>query len=231
MRADLDYAGNHLHAESVYKHLEKYTDWYNLRPDRATMSKSDDTRTFIIERTAELFNRKGFAGTSLSDITDATQLTKGSIYGNFANKDEVALAAFDHNLKQVNAVLDQELSKHTTAKGKLLAYGNIYANFTDYPFPGGGCPVLNTATEADDTHPALKKKARAALNGWKKKIESVVAMGIENGEFRKGTDPEQVALTIIALIEGTMLIAETLGKQAYRKTIMQSLDQFIRQLK
>jgi len=38
-------------------------------------------------------------GTSLSDMTDATGLTKGSIYGNFNSKDEVALAAFDHNLK------------------------------------------------------------------------------------------------------------------------------------
>lgn len=195
------------------------------------MSKSDETKAYIIERTAELFNRKGFAGTSLSDMTQATELTKGSIYGNFANKDEVALAAFDHNLKQVNDVVIQEISKHPTAKGKLLAYVKVYANFEEYPFPGGGCPVLNTATEADDTHPALRKKAKAAINGWKKKIESIVSAGIENGEFRKDTDVERVALTIIAMIEGSMMIACTLGKPAYRKTIMESLDQFIRQLK
>jgi TetR/AcrR family transcriptional repressor of nem operon len=37
---------------------------------------------------------KGYSGTSMSDITAATGLTKGSIYGNFENKDEVAIAAF-----------------------------------------------------------------------------------------------------------------------------------------
>jgi TetR/AcrR family transcriptional repressor of nem operon len=60
-------------------------------------SKSDRTRQFIIGSTANLFNMKGYAGTSLSDITGAFGLTKGSIYGNFANKEEVALAVFDYN--------------------------------------------------------------------------------------------------------------------------------------
>ena len=59
------------------------------------MSKAEKTRQFIIEKTAPIFNKKGFAGTSLSDMTEATGLTKGSIYGNFADKDEVAMAAFD----------------------------------------------------------------------------------------------------------------------------------------
>ena len=58
------------------------------------MSKAERTKNFIIEKTAPLFNMKGYSGTSMSDITAATGLTKGSIYGNFENKDEVAIAAF-----------------------------------------------------------------------------------------------------------------------------------------
>ena len=45
--------------------------------------RSEKTRQFIIETTASLFNKKGYAGTSMSDLTEATKLTKGSIYGNF----------------------------------------------------------------------------------------------------------------------------------------------------
>ena len=47
------------------------------------MSKAKRTKWYIIEKTAEIFNKKGFSGTSLTDLTSATQLTKGSIYGNF----------------------------------------------------------------------------------------------------------------------------------------------------
>ena len=48
-----------------------------------TISKSDRTKQFIVEKTAPVFNEKGYAGTSLTDLTNATRLTKGSIYGNF----------------------------------------------------------------------------------------------------------------------------------------------------
>jgi AcrR family transcriptional regulator len=65
------------------------------------MSKAEKTRQFIIEQTAELFNKKGYAGTSLSDITSATGLTKGSIYGNFENKDEVAKEVYLYNSKRL----------------------------------------------------------------------------------------------------------------------------------
>ena len=58
-------------------------------------SKSSRTKQFIIEKTAPVFNAKGYAGTSINDLMIATGLTKGNIYGNFENKDEVALAAFD----------------------------------------------------------------------------------------------------------------------------------------
>ena len=143
------------------------------------MRKSDQTREFIIEQTAPIFNKKGYVGTSLTDMTEATNLTKGSIYGNFESKDEVALAAFDYNLGKVNSILSQEVSKHRTAKEKLLAYAKFYTQYPDYPFPAGGCPILNTAIEADDTHPELKRKVAAAINSWKKKIVEVLEMGIE----------------------------------------------------
>src|ERR1700752_4274548 len=98
------------------------------------MSKAEITKAYIIEKSAPIFNTKGYAGTSLNDMTEATGLTKGSIYGNFANKDEVALAAFDHNLQKVSSIINGEMAKHATAKEKLLAHVAVYENFFKYPF-------------------------------------------------------------------------------------------------
>src|SRR6185503_15648150 len=103
------------------------------------MTKAANTRKFIVEKTAPVFNKKGYAGTSLSDMTEATGLTKGSIYGNFSNKDEVALAAFDHNLQKVDAVFTGEMQHCTTYREKLLVYVKVYNDFQAYPFPVGGC--------------------------------------------------------------------------------------------
>jgi AcrR family transcriptional regulator len=194
------------------------------------MGKAARTKEFIIEKTAPIFNVKGYAGTSLNDITDATGLTKGSIYGNFTNKDEVALAAFDYNLQCVDDIISQEIRKQTTFKDKLFVYANVYENFLKYPFPVGGCPILNTAIEADDTHPALKEKAANAINGWKNKLIALIQKGIDTEEFRADVNAEQTALTIIAMIEGGIMITKLTGKLNYRKAVMQSVEKIIRDL-
>jgi TetR/AcrR family transcriptional regulator, transcriptional repressor for nem operon len=195
------------------------------------MSKTEQTKAFIIEKTAPLFNSKGYAATSISDITEATKLTKGSIYGNFANKDEVALAAFDYNMEKVVSILTREIAKHNSAMEKLMVYGEIYSNSERYNFPIGGCPILNTATECDDTHPALRKKVAASINTWKKVIIDILVSGIKAGEFSKNTDPEQAAFAIMALLEGSIMIARVTGNPAYNKLIKKSLEKYLEQLR
>ena len=190
------------------------------------MSKAEKTREFIVEKTAPIFNKKGYAGTSISDMTEATGLTKGSIYGNFANKDEVALAAFDYNWKRISDITRQEMEKKSTIKEKLLVYTE-YGKFINFPLPMGGCPVLNTAVEADDTHPLLKKKANEAFLTWKDKLTTLLEQGIRTKEFTTAIDPEQIALTIIAMIEGSIMIAKLSGKPAYRNAIMVSMRKMI----
>jgi AcrR family transcriptional regulator len=194
------------------------------------MSKAEQTRAFIIEKTAPVFNKKGYAGTSLTDLTMATGLTKGSIYGNFANKDEVAVAAFDFNLKKVNEIIRREIANDSSARSKLMTYVNVYENFSKYPFPDGGCPVMNTAAEADDTHPLLKQRASDALVSWKKMLKEILTDGIANKEFRKNTDAEQIAVTIIAMIEGAIMISGVTKKPQYRNVVMQSLKKMIQEL-
>jgi TetR/AcrR family transcriptional regulator, transcriptional repressor for nem operon len=187
------------------------------------MNKAEKTRQFIIEKTAPIFNMKGYAGTSLSDMTEATGLTKGSIYGNFSSKDEVAMAAFDYNVKKVNKIINDEISKRSTAKDKLLVHVHVYENFLKFPFPEGGCPILNTAIEADDTHPPLKKKVAEVIINWKNKLEEIIKKGIDDKEFKTSIDPERVAVSIIALIEGGIMIAKVTGKMQYRASVMQSI--------
>ncbi|MCW3465110.1 TetR/AcrR family transcriptional regulator [Chitinophaga nivalis] len=194
------------------------------------MNKAEKTRQFIVEKTAPIFNEKGYTGTSLNDMTNATGLTKGSIYGNFANKDEVAMASFDYNMQQVQQLIRQEVSRETTCKNKLLAYVKVYDQFLKYPFPAGGCPILNTAVEADDTHPSLKQKASDAFHTWKDAIAAIISKGITTREFHAHTDPEQAAVTMIALIEGAIMISKLTGKLQYKKTILQSVEKLIARL-
>ena len=195
------------------------------------MPKADETRAHIIEKTASVFNKKGFVGTTLSDMEAATGLTKGSIYNNFENKDEVALAVFDYNLKKVNDLIRKEMDKHHSAKEQLISYVKIYgANFSDSPFTSGGCPILNTAVESDDTHPQLKKKASNAVTAWMNKVANLIEKGIKQKEFRSSINSKETAAMIVASIEGAIMISRVTGRTDYLKSIMNSIKKIIEDL-
>ena len=60
------------------------------------MEKGRATRQRVIAQAAPVFNQHGFAGTTLSELMEATGLQKGGIYRHFAGKEQLALEAFDH---------------------------------------------------------------------------------------------------------------------------------------
>lgn len=191
------------------------------------LSKAERTRNFIIEATAGIFNTKGYAGTSMSDITEATGLTKGSIYGNFENKEEVALAVFDYNYGRVTKIIQQRMQEAHTCYDQLMVYARVYDRFSNNTFPQGGCPILNTAIEADDTHALLKEKAANAVLKWKKTIEDIIKKGVQTGEFKEGIDHTQLAVSIIALIEGGIMIAKVTNSQTSFHKVLNTVEMLI----
>lgn len=195
------------------------------------MSKAERTKQFIIEKTAPIFNAKGYAGTSLNDMMAATGLTKGSIYGNFGNKDEVALAAFDHNIQRVFLLLKTKINKQETIIEKLKVYTETYSNFFDIPFLSAGCPLLNTATEVDDTHPVLRDKVNEMIARWKNSLTNLLKKGIETKELKPDINIEEFVTVLVSLIEGGVMQAKVSGQITPLKITMQYLDKMILDLK
>lgn len=195
------------------------------------MSKAERTRQFIIEKTAPIFNTKGYAGTSMNDLMNATGLTKGSIYGNFENKDDVALAAFDYNFGTVVSYIKFKMDERSTIIDKLLVYPETYRNFLRLPFLKAGCPVLNTSTEADDTHPMLRKKVVNALKLWKTSVEKYIEIGIKKKQIKGDTNAAEFSAVLMSLIEGAVMQAKVTGTSTALNTTMAFLEKMIKDLK
>lgn len=196
-----------------------------------TISKAERTKQFIIEKTAPIFNEKGFVGTSMSDILEATGLSKGCVYGNFENKDEIALAAFDQNYKTIVSYLRKQVEVRPNMIDRLLVYPETYRIFLELPFLKAGCPILNTSTEADDTHPLLREKAIMALKFWKKAIEKSIETGIERKEIKASTNANEFSYILMSLIEGAMMQAKVTGNPEALTITMNYLEKMIKNLK
>ena len=195
------------------------------------MSKAERTKQFIIEKTAPVFNSKGYAGTSINDLMVATGLTKGSIYGNFENKDEVALAAFDYNFERVVTYIRNKMDARTSSIDKLLVYPETNRNFLKLEFLQSGCPINNTAAESDDTHPLLKEKAAKALQYWRERLENRIKIGIENNEIKSDINVNEFVSVLISLIQGSVIQVKVTGKIAPLNATMDFLERMILEIK
>lgn len=192
------------------------------------MSKAERTRQFIIERTAPVFNKLGYAGTSLSDLVEATGLTKGAIYGNFENKEDVALAVFDYNLGLVQEGQRGGTDSSHSVREQLLAMPHFYRQAFPRMQVRGGCPILNTAIETDDAPPAaLRQRVQASVRRWHQRLVLLIKQGQQSGEVRPEADADRYATLFIALIEGGILLARVADEAAPLHTSLDHVEHLI----
>ncbi len=193
------------------------------------MRKGDKTREHIIMKSAELFNRQGFAGSSLNHIIEAAGIQKGGIYRHFGSKDEIALEAYQYATRRVGERFDEALGNETSSAGKLLAFFRVYENVVDDPPFIGGCPMQNTAVESDDTHPLLRRRAQQSLEASLDRMTSIIAEGIRSGEFKPDVDAEALATFAFSLLEGGILLSKLEGSNRHMKMNMASFAAYLKQ--
>ena len=192
------------------------------------MGKRDITKRHIIEKTAKLFNQKGYAATSLQDLTQATGLTKGSIYGNFKNKDELALSSFAHNARlRKRSIIAELKSAGTSSLDRLLVYPRVFRKRWQEISKHGGCPIVNTSIDAADTHESLLQAVRDTIEDWRKAIKIYLQRGMQTGELRQDINVEKTAALIIGLVEGSMWMVRATGKTEDLNAILEHAESVI----
>ena len=189
--------------------------------------KGQRTRDHLIEVSAALFNKKGYAGTSVSDILDTAGYSKGALYRTFADKDELSHEAFKYNLSIMNKLLQDAIDKEDNYIDKVLAIPRYYKNIETNKFLEGGCPVLNTAIEADDTNYSLNKLASNAFKDWALMIEDNIRIGQANGGINKTVDAKKISIFIIATIEGSIAMVRSLQDYSVMKNNINILETLV----
>jgi len=193
------------------------------------MSKAEQTKQFIIEKAAPIFNVKGYESTSLADIQQATGLTKGAIYGNFSDKNELAIAAYEYSCSFISTRLNAAIDTATTSRQALLAYIGYYTENWQSVFKRGGCPMLNAAVEADDHLHFMRDSVRKSMKRIMKKLQTIIEKGQANKEFKTEIVAEEYATIIFSIIEGNILLAKIMNEPKYLKAAAQRITLIVEQ--
>ncbi|MBA3424827.1 MAG: TetR family transcriptional regulator C-terminal domain-containing protein [Rubrobacteraceae bacterium] len=186
----------------------------------ARTAKGQRTRRRIVERAAPVFNTRGYAGSSMSDLVRASGLKKGGLYNHFSGKEELALEAFDHAAALMRERFGSAMEGRDGTLDRLFAVVDAFGSLVEDPPVAGGCPVLNTAVESDDANPVLKERAREAMEVWLRLIGCLVKEGVASGELQPDADPRRTASVVVAALEGALMLSKLHDDPAHmRRTI------------
>ena len=164
------------------------------------------TRDRIIVATNELFRRQGYNGTSLSQISEASEATTGSIYHFFpGGKEALAVAVIETTgavYRELFVTMVAASDDPVTAFDDFFAAAAAVLGETDFLDP---CPIGTVAREVANTSEPLRLAAKAAFDGWTDAAhEHLRTAGVADDEAR------DLARQFVATIEGNFVLARTL---------------------
>lgn len=171
------------------------------------MRNAEITKELIIKESANLFNTQGYKATSISDITRATGLTKGAIYRHFENKSDLEQQALRSLAKLMFTELGGAIRNANTFLDKMEATFSFFEEYMHTPLYKGGCPLLNAATEVDDTNIVLRQQTFNMLAQLKASVQKIIENGIKNGQVKQETDVAFYATIFIATLEGGIMMS------------------------
>ena len=191
-------------------------------------SKAERTTAFIIETVAPVFIKHGYVGTSMSDLTEATGLTKGALYGNFENKEALALAAYEYSINKLLMAIDERLEIEGDSLDKLFSLTKFYRNYDVFTQELGGCPVLNMGVDAQDNNKLLAAAASETIKTIEGKIALVLEKGVNNNELHLPVTPLQFAKQFYTMLQGAVAMSTITRDRKYLMNTVAYLEVLVK---
>ncbi|MDX1458097.1 MAG: TetR/AcrR family transcriptional regulator [Marinobacter sp.] len=165
----------------------------------------------VLDAALKVFWKHGFLGTSLSELTKATNLNKPSLYGAFGDKKSLYLKALQRYLELQAERYGEALNAEENARKAVETYLIAIARMLTNPMLPGGCFVITGS--ADIGCPLMPSEAEEALKQALSGTETLLAERLvkaqRQGDLSKQADPERLAKLFFTVIAGLAVQAKS----------------------
>ncbi len=174
-----------------------------------TRQENPAAREKLLETAQNMMLAKGYTATSVEEICEASNLTKGSFFHYFASKDDLGKAVLDRYVNSVfQAAQNAPFMKKSDPLQRLNGYIDFMIEGSKDPSRRTSCLLGNFAQVLSDTHPEIRTQCAAHFKMWadtlKKELDAAKTVyGV------KGLDTGTLADHFIALFEGSLMLAKT----------------------
>ena len=176
--------------------------------DRPLTARGAATRDRIVQAAADLMYVKGVHATTLDDVRAATGTSKSQLYRHFPDKEALVHAVIALRGRQVIERETQRLGRLNSFSG-LVRWRNALVQANSLQNGAYGCALGSMASELADQD----EEARVSLGGLFRSWEELLAAGLRRmqakGTLRPDADPDQLAVGLMAALQGGYLLANT----------------------
>ncbi|EGE39896.1 TetR/AcrR family transcriptional regulator [Streptomyces griseus] len=162
-----------------------------------------------LQSALELFWRRGYEATSMTDLVEHIGIGRASIYATFGSKHELYLKALDRYTETHDPLLMSELSQPGPA---LPAVRTLVRRFAaEAASPEGrlnGCFVTNTAAELAPHDAAAGRRVEFSWEHIETLLHSALVRAQAQGELPEGRDPRALARMLLVLLQGVRIVGK-----------------------
>ena len=177
------------------------------------------TRARIVEEAAALIHERGVAATTLEDVKVAAEVSGSQMYHYFPDKNELVQAVIDY---QADAIVNRNRQSLVKTNG-VDAWRNMVITAARRTKAKGGCQLGSLVSQLAESDPEARALIAAGFDQWSAAISDGLRSLHADGKLASDIDPEDLATTLLATLQGGLLLAQVHGNSRPVETAIDTL--------
>jgi len=192
----------------------------NETSDRPRLTaKGARTRARIVEEAAALIHERGVAATTLEDVKVAAGVSGSQMYHYFPDKTELVQAVIDY---QADTIVSHQREVLGSANG-VEAWRSMVITAAKITKARGGCPLGSLVGQLAESDPEARALIAAGFDQWAAAIGDGLRSLHADGKLPPGIDPDDLAITLLATLEGGLVLAQAQRSSRPIETAVETL--------
>jgi TetR/AcrR family transcriptional regulator, transcriptional repressor for nem operon len=175
----------------------------------ANRTTGTETRNRLLEAALHVMRLKGYAATTVDDICQAANLTKGSFFHHFKTKEDLAIAAAEHFASMAAGLFSSApYNQHDDPLDRLLGYVDFRIAILKGPICESSCLLGTFIQELYETHPAIRAACEKYLNQHVARLAKDATDAKELYVPSATWTPESLAVHMQSVLQGSLIFAK-----------------------
>jgi TetR/AcrR family transcriptional repressor of nem operon len=166
--------------------------------------KGARTRARIVEEAAALIHERGVAGTTLEDVRVAAEVSGSQMYHYFPDKNDLVQAVIDY---QADTIVNRNRQALSGANG-LEDWRKMVIAAAKRTKAKGGCQLGSLVGQLAESDPEARALIAAGFDQWAAAIADGLRSLQTDGKLASGIDPDDLATTLLATLQGGLVLAQ-----------------------